>query len=137
MTTPHPALTMQDLAELKAKAEAASTFDNEEKWRATAGWIEDGGQAAWARSHERDDSEGQGDQEESERAEADAAFIEACSPAAVLALLAMATEHLQLVSAIEFMNAKGHWQNTRPAGIVQVATDFGWKPENAESPEPT
>ena len=68
------------LAELRRLAEASLAIP-EPKWSGIQGWIEDGGHAAMARTHQTEDDE------ECDLADVDAAFIEAASPATVLKLL--------------------------------------------------
>jgi len=129
-----------DLGLLERLSAAAAAFP--EPWSATAGWLEDGGQAAWCRQHHlsEEDCTGDASDEEEHRAEKDAAFVEALSPSVALKLIADAkrlrelerkalrvtreldselAEHRSLLAFLR-MNAEDP---------VQQAKELGWSPE--------
>lgn len=148
MTTPHPALTLADLAELKAKAEAA----------VPGPWCDHpNGTSVWT-GREYDSMALQRHLFNATSTNRDAVlnveFVAACDPQTVLALLAMARSHLQLVSALEFLDKKAFacmsyldprkpepHEDTESAedftaqALVAIAEELGWTPETAESPE--
>lgn len=106
MTTPVP-----NLDDIESKAKAALAFQPEPpsdgwpggepetapEWDATSGWIEEGGHAAFGRQHEYSDDQ------ESDGADVDAAYIKALDPTTVLALVAECRElrELQTVRHID------------------------------------
>lgn len=104
---------MTDLDKLEKTAKAALAFqpqppsdgwpdepETAPAWDATSGWLEDGGHAAFARNHEYSDDQ------ESDGADVDAAYIKAADPATVIALVAEARELRRMKSALEYVAAR-------------------------------